>query len=101
MSITNLYPSSYATQDIDDLYLDLVIIEQTDMAIASRKRIVMKYTKQKSESVRGQSFAYEWLTKEIGKNASGETIYIKTTDRSNSRPNWLPPEGSLEDTVFP
>lgn len=97
----NLYPASYATQDNDDIYVDLVIIEQLDMVVTQRKRIVMKYTKQKSESVRGQAFSHEWLTKEIGKNVVGDTVYIKTVSRSNSRPKWLPAASALEDTVFP
>jgi hypothetical protein len=93
---TNLFPATPAVQHLDDITADLVIIEQTDMVIANRNKIVIKYLKDKSEMIRNQSFPYAWLTKEIGKNISGNTVYIKTISVTNHRPSWLPAIDVLE-----
>ena len=73
------------TQDIDNLYSDFFIMEQTDMVIASRKKFTTQYARSTT-----QPHKILWVTKEICYNAAGEVLMIRTLSADQSLPSWSP-----------
>lgn len=88
------------TTDIESSSIDVTIITRPDMVVASTMTIHNRYFTNTSDSVRGQSTPYMWVSKVIGKNASDETIFIKTTYVGKNRPKGLPESAVLEDVII-
>ena len=74
------YPEggSDITQDFDDAYSDLIVLERTDMVIDSTTDIAYRCPTTKGETL--------WLNKRIGYNAAGEAVYILRLSHGDTAP---------------
>lgn len=81
-NIANI-PSSaqMITQDFDDAYAKVIVIERGNMSEASRQRLAYQYTDENGDLV--------WLTKTLVKNIGGEVISVIVGDASTARPDWV------------
>jgi len=71
-------------KDYADDYLSISVFEKSDLAIASTERIAEKYIDETNETI--------WVDSQLGKNAAGETVYLKILSESSSKPSWIPDE---------
>jgi len=69
-------------KDYEDHYCKTLAIERSDMTIDSTSRIASRFE--------DESGNVKWIEEEIGKNAVGETIYIKFLAEHSTRPSWVP-----------
>ena len=70
--------SRVISQDFDDAYAVATIIEQSNMIVSKRQKIITHY----KDDV-GHDW---WVVKEIGKNSSDETLYIKVLYNDSEKP---------------
>ena len=87
--------------DLSDTLIDITIIHNVDMVVASTEKIYSRYIGNNDvNSNRGQVFPYTWTTKIIGKNSNGDVIFIKNLPDSRNRPKELPDAIHLEDVII-
>lgn len=67
--------------DLDDAYGDIIVIECADMNVTQTYQIASRYTREDGR--------VKWVTKEIGLNATLETVYIKTYDQQETVPMFV------------
>lgn len=67
--------------DVDDVYSDITVIEQVDMIVSRSYSIATRYERADNMII--------WVRKEIGLNADGETIYIKTFEQQEDPPVFV------------
>lgn len=73
--------SQIISQDFDDAYAEVIVIERDDMTESSRQRLAYKYIDENSDSA--------WLTKTLVKNAAGEVISVIVSTSTSSQPAWV------------
>lgn len=74
------------TQDINEIFNDIIIIEQHNMSVAYSKKISFRYfmgAQKKNENTL-------WVTREFFYNSKDEIILIKILDISPIKPQWIP-----------
>lgn len=67
--------------DLDDAYGDITVIESSDMVVTQSYNIATRYMRADG--------LIRWIRKEIGLNALGDTIYIRTYDEQEDPPVFV------------
>lgn len=67
--------------DLDDAYGDITVIENADMAVTQSYNIATRYTRADG--------LIRWIRKEIGLNAMGDTLYIRTYEEQEDPPVFV------------
>lgn len=74
--------------DAEDVYNDVVVMENADMVITKAEKIAMRYANDTYS--KNPTTDVMWLEKELGYNANNDVIYVKTIGKTKAPPSWVP-----------
>lgn len=83
----NLLTGRVVSQEYDEAYGDIVVIENSDMVIISRQKIATRLKDPKDQKIK-------WIIKELCYNSDEDIVLIKTKEPELSKPSWVPYDSS-------
>jgi hypothetical protein len=79
--VKGIFPDN-TVKDYGDDYLSISVFEKSDLVVTSTEKIAEKFIDESGETI--------WVDSEIGKNAAGETVYLKVLSEGSTKPTWVP-----------